>query len=82
VNINWQWAAAVYTTFSTDHSTLVVKATDDNHHDCVTLNSDHAGTAENTQYRSSGIGGARGGGSSNFTGSLSGTEGVAPCDTF
>jgi len=80
VNINWQWAAAVYTTFNTDYNALVVKATDDNHHDCVTLNSDHAGTPE--QYKSRVIGGARGGGGSNYTGSLSGTQGVAPCDTF
>jgi hypothetical protein len=80
VNVNWQWAAAVYTDFNTDYNALGVKATDDNHHDCVTLNSDHAGTPE--QYQSSVIGGARGGGGSNFTGSLSGTQGVAPCGTF
>jgi hypothetical protein len=80
VNVNWAWAAAVYTNFSTNYGTLGVKATDDNHDDCVTQNSDHAGTPE--AYKSSVIGGARGGGGSNYTGSLSGTQGVAPCDTF
>jgi len=80
VNVNWQWAAAVYTSFSTNYGTLGVKATDDNHHDCVTLNSDHAGTPEN--FKSFVIGGAMGGGGSNYTGSLSSTQSVAPCDTF
>src|SRR5262249_38613518 len=80
VNVNWQWAAAVYTNFNTDHNALVVKAIDDNHHDYVTLSSDPAGTPE--QYKSSVIGGARGGGGSNYAGSLSSTQGVAPCDTF
>lgn len=80
VSVKWQWAAAVYTSFTTDYSTLPVKATDDNHHDCVFQNSDHAGTPE--QYESSVIGGARGGGGSNATGSLSGTQSVAPCDVF
>jgi len=80
VNVNWAWAAVVYTTFNADHSMLDVKATDDNHDDCVTQNSDHAGTPE--LYKSNVIGGARGGGGSNYTGSLSGTQGVAPCDVF
>jgi hypothetical protein len=77
VNINWQWAAAVYTNFSTDHSMLGVKAVDDNQDDCVTQNSDHAGTPE--LYKSFVIGGARGGGGSNYTGSYSGTGSVGPC---
>jgi hypothetical protein len=80
VKVNWAWSAAVYTNFNTDYNALNVKATDDNHHDCVTLNSDHTGTPE--AYKSNVIGGARGGGGSNYTGSLSGTKGVAPCDTL
>jgi len=40
-----------------DHSMLGVKATDDNHDDCVTQNSDHAGTPE--LYKSNVIGGSR-----------------------
>ena len=80
VNVNWAWAAAVYTNFSTNYGALGVKATDDNHGDCVTQNSDHAGTPQ--LYKSSVIGGARGGGGSNYTGSLSSTQGVALCDTF
>ena len=80
LGINWQWAAAVYTTFNANNGVLGVKATDDNHRDCTYLNSDHAGTPE--QYKSSVAGGARGGGGSNYTGGLSGTQTISPCDTF
>jgi alpha-tubulin suppressor-like RCC1 family protein len=80
VSLNWQWAAAVYTTFNANNGVLGVKATDDNQHDCTYHNSDHAGTPE--QYKSSVVGGARGGGGSNYTGGLSGTESISPCDTF
>ncbi len=80
VGLNWQWAAAVYTTFNANNGVLGVKATDDNQHDCTYHNSDHAGTPE--QYKSSVVGGARGGGGSNYTGGLSGTQTISPCDTF
>ncbi|MBS1727682.1 MAG: hypothetical protein JST51_13235 [Armatimonadetes bacterium] len=73
VDLQWQWAAAVYTSFSTDLGSLDVKPVDAN---SVTpwMNSDHAGTPES--FKSSVIGGARGGGGSNFTGSYSGTASV------
>jgi hypothetical protein len=75
VSINWQWAAAVYTTFSTDNTQLGVKPVDDNKASQY-QNSDHAGTPEN--FKQFVIGGARGGGGSNFTGSLSPTASVKP----
>ena len=69
VSIQWKWGAAVYSSFSTDYNALGVKAA---HTDtCAFNNSDHAGTPEN--FKSSVVGGARGGGGSNFTGSWSGT---------
>ncbi len=80
VGLDWKWAAAVYSTFNADNAAVGVKVTDDNHHDCTYLNSDHAGTPET--YKSNVIGGATGGGGSNYTGGLSGTQSVSPCDTF
>jgi hypothetical protein len=75
VSVNWQWAAAVYRSFSTDFSALGVKPVDSNsasqYH-----NSDHAGTPEN--FKTFVTGGARGGGGSNFTGSYSATGHVTP----
>lgn len=70
VTIAWQWATAVYTHFSTDYSLLDVKPVDNNQVS-IYQNSDHAGTPE--AYKSFVIGGARGGGGSNWTGSYSGT---------
>ena len=70
VSVNWQWAAAVYTSFSTDNSSIGVKQVDDNKASAY-QNSDHAGTPEN--FTDFVIGGARGGGGSNYTGSYSGT---------
>ena len=70
VTINWQWAAAVYGAFGADYSSLGVKPTDDNKAS-VYQNSDHAGTPE--AFKSYVVGGARGGGGSNYTGSYSGT---------
>jgi RHS repeat-associated protein len=70
VSLQWQWAAAVYTSFSSNYSALGVKPAD------ALTNSDHAGTPEN--YKSYVIGGARGGGGSNWTGSYSGTASVTP----
>ena len=75
IKVNWQWAAAVYTQFSTDLSTLGIKPVDQSslsqYH-----NSDHAGTPET--YKSYVIGGGTGGGGSNFTGSYSATAAVTP----
>ena len=45
VSINWQWAAAVYTSFGSDYRTLNVKPVDDTSAS-VYKNSDHAGTPE------------------------------------
>jgi hypothetical protein len=76
--VNWQWAAAVYTNFTTDYNALEVKPLHstslDSYH-----NGDQPGTPE--AYSTSVIGGARGGGGSNFTGSYSGTVTIsAPKD--
>ena len=75
VSVHWKWGAAVYTSFSTDYNSLAVKAAHTN--TCAFNNSDHAGTPEN--FKSSVVGGARGGGGSNFTGSWSGTASANVC---
>jgi hypothetical protein len=77
ISVQWQWAAAVYSNafFGTDYSQLGVKPVDDNKAS-VYQNSDHAGTPEN--FKPYVVGGARGGGGSNFTGSYSGTGAVTP----
>ena len=74
LTVNWQWGAAVYTSFSTAYNSLGVKPVDDNKASQY-KNSDHAGTPEN--FKAFVIGGARGGGGSNFTGSYSGTGSCA-----
>jgi hypothetical protein len=73
VQLNWQAAAAVYTSFSSDNNALGVKPTDDNDAS-IYLNADHAGTPEN--FKTFVIGGGTGGGGSNFTGSYSPTTTV------
>ena len=75
VSINWQWAAAVYTSFGSDYRSLNVKPVDDTSAS-VYKNSDHAGTPE--AYKTFVTGGARGGGGSNYTGSYSATASVLP----
>ena len=74
LTVNWQWAAAAYTSFSTNYNDLGVKPVDDNKASQY-QNSDHAGTPEN--YKDFVTGGAMGGGGSNYTGSLSGTASCA-----
>jgi len=76
VGVQWKWAAAVYNQFNADNSTLGVKPVDDNKASQYE-NSDHAGTPEN--FKLNVIGGARGGGGANYTGSYSGTASIAPC---
>jgi hypothetical protein len=71
ISVNWQWSAAVYTSFGADYNAEGVKPVDDNKASAY-KNSDHAGTPEN--YKSFVIGGAMGGGGSNFTGGYSGTQ--------
>ena len=74
LTVNWQWAAAVYTSFDIHYNGLGVKPVDDNHASQY-QNSDHAGTPEN--FKASVTGGATGGGGSNFTGSYSATGSCA-----
>ena len=74
LTVNWQWAAAVYTSFDSNDNSLGVKPVDDNKASLY-QNSDHAGTPEN--FKTFVTGGATGGGGSNFTGSLSGTGSCA-----
>jgi hypothetical protein len=82
VTFNWQWAAAAYTSLGVnctntgpDFNDLGVKPVDDNKASQY-QNSDHAGTPED--YKPFVVGGATGGGGSNFTGSYSGTKSVTP----
>lgn len=75
VSVNWQWATAVYKSFGADYNALNVKPVDDNHASAY-QNSDHAGTPE--AFTTFVTGGARGGGGSNFTGSLSPTVSISP----
>jgi hypothetical protein len=74
LTVNWQWAAAVYTSFDADYNDLGVKPVDDNKASKY-QNSDHAGTPEN--FKSFVTGGAAGGGGSNYTGSYSATGSCA-----
>jgi hypothetical protein len=78
LNVQWKWAAAVYriVNFNADYDALCVKPVDDNRASNYP-NSDHAGTPEN--FKPYVVGGARGGGGSNFTGSYSGTTASTPC---
>lgn len=75
VSLNWQWAAAVYTQFGSEDA-LNVKPLDGSGSVTVYHNSDHAGTPE--AFKSFVVGGARGGGGSNFSGSYSATKTVIP----
>jgi hypothetical protein len=74
LKLNWQWAAAAYTSFGANGS-FGVKSVDDNNVD-VFRNSDHAGTPQS--FKSYVVGGATGGGGSNWTGSYSATASVFP----
>jgi SdrD B-like domain len=74
LKLNWQWAAAAYSAFG-DPAGLGVKAIDDPKVDRY-ANSDHAGTPET--FKRNVVGGATGGGGSNFTGSYSATRSVVP----
>jgi hypothetical protein len=78
VSVNWQWSAAAYTQFSTDYNALGIKSVDDNHVSAYQY-SDHAGTPE--AFLPYVVGGATGGGGSNYTGSLSSTQQATPTPT-
>ena len=83
VTVHWKWGAAVYTTFTTNYSTLDIKP--GHQTSCSYQNSDHAGTPEGIDpvsgkpFKDFVIGGARGGGGSNWTGSWSSTDSVVAC---
>jgi hypothetical protein len=76
VSMNWKWGAAVYTSFSTNYTSVAPLAAHGNA--CAAGGGDHAGTPEGGGFKAYVIGGARGGGGSNWTGSWSGTAGVTP----
>jgi len=75
-SLQWKWAAAVYTLFSSDYNLLGVKPVDDNKAS-IYKNSDRAGTPEN--FKTFVIGGATRGGGSNYTGGYTATVQVGPC---
>lgn len=76
LSATWKWAAAAYRPFDDDLNVLQVKPIDGSKSN-LWLNSDAAGTPEGRNvaglFKSFAIGGARGGGGSNYTGSYSGT---------
>ena len=76
VGISWQWGAAVYNpTAEAAKASVIPKPVHSTSLDEF-KNSDQAGTPEN--FKQFVIGGARGGGGSNWTGSWSGTESCEP----
>ena len=82
LSIEMKWGAAAYSSFTTDYNALQVKA--GHKTACGLSNGDHAGTPEgqdnsNTPWKKYVVGGARGGGGSNFTGSWSGTLNINIC---
>ena len=68
VDIGWRWAAAAYSSFSRDNTTLGVEPMDTDH-DNASGNHDRAGTPEN--FKQFAIPGARSKGGKNYTGSYS-----------
>jgi hypothetical protein len=74
VQVQWQWGAAVYTSFAADYTTLNVKPCDDGHASAY-QNNDHAGTPE--AFKASVTAGATGGGG-NFTGNPSPNTQLTP----
>jgi len=76
LSFQWKWAAAVYDCGTDCEDGLGVKPVDGDKFSQF-LNSDHAGTPE--YIKDCVIGGARGGGGSNYTGSYSGTS-TAKCE--
>ncbi len=75
----WQWSAAVYSNFAIDYNALGVKPCDDGtasqYH-----NSDKAGTPET--YRPFVVGGALGGGGTDYTGTATTSSTANPVRTF
>lgn len=82
LSIQMKWSVAAYSSFTTDYNALNIKA--GHQTACGQSNGDHAGTPEgvdntNTSWKKYLIGGPRGGGGSNFTGSWSGTLSINIC---
>ena len=82
LSIQMFWSAAAYSKFTTNYNALEVKA--GHQTACAVNNGDHAGTPEGTDgthipWKTYVVGGARGGGGSNFTGSWSSTLSVPIC---
>jgi hypothetical protein len=82
LSIQMKWSVAAYSSFTTDYNALQIKA--GHQTACGQSNGDHAGTPEgvdntNTPWKKFLIGGPRGGGGSNFTGSWSGTLSINIC---
>jgi hypothetical protein len=75
LTVNWSWAGAAYTNFSTDYTTLGIKPVDNNALSAY-HNGDKAGTPE--AFKSSVVVGAMGNGGSNYTGNFTGAKGVQP----
>jgi hypothetical protein len=84
LSVAWQWHAANYSNFTSDYNSIAPKPTDDNSAS-IYQNSDHAGTPEGIDpvsgkpWKSFVVGGATGGGGSNYTGSGSSTIQFTPC---
>ena len=81
ISIDWKWGAAVYSSIGNDFNTLAIKP--GHQTACRVNNGDHAGTPEgvnnnNQLWKQFVIGGATGGGGSNWTGSWSGTQSASP----
>ncbi|MGB4978038.1 MAG: SdrD B-like domain-containing protein, partial [Anaerolineae bacterium] len=79
VTFTWNWAAAVYTSFSTNYNAVGVKPVDGNTQNPYD-NNDQAGTPEN--YKGAVTAGATGNGGSNYTGSWTGNRTVTPCRLY
>lgn len=79
ITFNWNWAAAVYTSFSTNYNAIGVKPVDGNAQNPYN-NNDQAGAPEN--YKSSVTGGATGNGGTNYTGNWTSNLNVTPCQAY
>lgn len=75
LSIKWEWAAAVYSNFSTNYATLGVKPVDGSTQNPY-ANNDNAGAPQS--YKAFVIDGATGG-VGNYTGKFSGAGHAAPC---
>jgi len=76
IQVQWQWGAAVYTSFSPNMNTVGVKPVDDPHAS-IYNNGDHAGAPEN--YKRFVINGGTGNGGANYIGNYSPNVNVTPC---